>query len=410
MLALVDCDSFYVACERVFNPQWEKRPVVVLSNNDGCVIARSHEAKELGIPMGCPFFECKALAQRHNIVICSSNYCLYGDMSARVMATLEAFTSEIQIYSIDEAFLNFDFDHPLEEAKKLRQTVKMHTGIPISIGIANTKTLTKVASRMAKKYYKKEGVFLIDENNRIEVLSQFPIEDVWGIGYQYAKKLEGLGIKYAIDLANKEDPWIRKNMTVVGLRTAYELRGKPCFSLDEEPPSKKSITSSRSFGAPVKTLEGLCEATAYYVSNAAEKLRQERSFASAMYLFLDYHPFRTGGEHAKIVFPQPTHYTPQLIRYANDAIKKIFKKGASYRKSGVILDGLIQEEGFQLDLFHKEDLQKQKKLMHLLDSMNQKKETVWLGAEGVKRPWLMRCNMKTNKYTTSWSEILKIRI
>lgn len=410
MLALVDCDSFYVACERVFNPKWEKRPVVVLSNNDGCVIARSREAKELGIPMGCPFFECKQLALRHGVIICSSNYCLYGDMSARVMATLEAHSAEIQIYSIDEAFLSFDFNHPIEEAKKLRKIVKMHTGIPVSIGIAETKTLTKVASRIAKKNYKEEGVFLIDEANRVDILSQFPIEDIWGIGHQYAKKLDCLGIKYAIDLANKSDPWIRKNMTVVGLRTAYELRGQPCFSLDDEPPPKKSITSSRSFGAPVKTLEELCEATAYYVSNAAEKLRSQKSFASAMYLFLDYHPFRSGGDHAKIIFPEPTNYTPQLIKYSNEAIQKVYKKGFMYRKSGVILDGLIQEEGFQFDLFYKGNFEKQKKVMEIMDSMNQKKEMVWLAAEGVKKPWLMKCNLKSKKYTTSWSELLKIRI
>jgi DNA polymerase V len=282
--SLIDCNNFYVSCERVFNPKLEGKPVIVLSNNDGCVIARSNESKALGIGMGVPVFKCKDLIKKHKIQVYSSNYTLYADMSQRVMDTLAQFTSDVEVYSIDEAFLSLSEFMSLnltEYARDIRSTVKRWTGIPVSIGIGSTKTLAKVANKLSKRNPQYGGVFDITSHTQMnELLEQIRVEDIWGIGRQYTKLLNQNGIYTALQLKNASDTWIRKHMSVSGLRTVWELRGISCIPLEEAPPSKKAIISSRSFGRPVESLEELKEAIASYISRASEKLRAQQSVTS----------------------------------------------------------------------------------------------------------------------------------
>ncbi|MEC7840254.1 MAG: Y-family DNA polymerase [Chlamydiota bacterium] len=414
MFALVDCNNFYVSCERAFNPKLENRPVVVLSNNDGCIIARSNEAKALGIPMGAPLFEYRDLIKKSGVITCSSNYSLYGDMSYRVMSILEEFTPQVQVYSIDEAFLDFDIPNQLEHARKLKKKIYQYTGIPVSVGIAPTKTLAKVANHKAKKTPNSEGVYRIDAENRIETLAQFPVEDIWGIGRKNAKKLKTKGIETALNLCEVDDAWIKKILTVVGLRTVWELRGKSCMSIEELPLSKKSITCSRAFGSPVNTLSKLYEAISSYAARAAEKVRKQKSFASSMFVFLVLHPFQSGGQTVKITFPEPTAYTPEIIHYAKIAVHQLYKEGLIYRKAGIILEGLVSDTVYQRDLFSQEvaNSEKQKQVMAMMDKMNQSLgyKAVRLAAEGVNKPWQMKQEKRSPRYTTQWDEIPIIRI
>ena len=280
-IALVDCDNFYVSCERVFTPRLKDKPVVVLSNNDGCIVARSQEAKALGIPMGAPFFQYQKLIQNHEVKVYSSNYALYGDMSQRVMETLKCFSPNVEIYSIDEAFLDltgFSNQSLTEYGTLIRNTIKKHIGIPVTIGIAPTKVLAKIATRIAKKDKTLKGVFDITTHPKIdELLKTIAVEDVWGIGRQYTKLLNSQGILTAKDLKYASPKWIQKHLTIVGLRILKELNGEPCIPLEELPPPKKGIICSRSFGKPIETLEEITEAISEYVSRAAQKLRAQNS-------------------------------------------------------------------------------------------------------------------------------------
>ena len=283
IFALVDCNSFYVSCERVFNPQLVDKPVVVLSNNDGCVIALSREAKKAGLTMGTPTFMLKDVMAEKGVIACSSNYTLYGDMSRRVMRTLEAFSPDIQVSSIDEAFLHLELNNAEEGMRQARKTILQHTGIPVSIGIAPTKTLAKAANHVAKKDPAKNGVFSLESSSlQEEVLRRMPVEDIWGVGRQISKFLNLSGIISAWDLRNTDDSWIKKHLTVVALRTVWELRGISCLQLEEVTPDKKSIISSKAFGRLVLTLEELQEATATYMGRAAEKLRRQSSLATSI--------------------------------------------------------------------------------------------------------------------------------
>jgi DNA polymerase V len=412
--ALVDCNNFYASCERTFNPKLESKPIVVLSNNDGCIIARSNEAKALGIPMGAPLFEYREFMKKHGVTVCSSNYALYGDMSQRVMNVLEINAPQVQVYSIDESFLDFDVPNPTHEAQILRTKVKQWTGIPVSIGIANTKTLAKVANHVAKKNPEFNGVFLLNDDNAEAVLKKFPVDGIWGVGRKYAEKLIKRGIKTALDLRNADDAWIKKHMTVIGLRTVWELRGTSCIPLDEAPPSKQSITSSRSFGRPITLVEELCESVSSYAARAAEKARKEKKLASSMFVFFVFHPFRSGSNSIKILFPEPTAYTPEIIHYAKVAAHEVYREGFSYRKAGIILDGLVDEATYQRDLFaNKGPLHdKQKHAMALLDKMNRSfgKKTLHMAAEGVKKPWAMKQENRSPRYTTRWDEIPTVKI
>lgn len=411
-IALVDCNNFYVSCERVFNPKLWNRPVVVLSNNDGCVIARSKEAKALGIPMGAPAFQYLDFFRKHDVVTCSSNYALYGDMSKRVMEVLSSFACDMQVYSIDEAFLVLD-DKDLENrAREMRRLVYQLTGIPVSVGISTTKTLAKVANHFAKKDDRYDGVFILKD---LALLRELPVKEVWGIGRQITLKLAGQGVRTAWDLSQANDQWIKKNLSVVGLRTAWELRGVAAIPLNEEPPPKKAIMSSKSFGRPLTELTDIAEALSSYTARAAEKLRAQNGVAGYLEVFLMTNPFQSEkyyGNNVHIVLQQPTDYTPTLISAAKRGLKHIFREGLSYKKVGIMLGGLGARECFQQDLFAPPGDGRQEMVVKVVDKMNQRRgrKVMRWAAEGTLQPWKMKQHQLSNRFTSRWEEILKITI
>jgi len=417
VFALVDCNNFYVSCERVFNPQLEKKPVVVLSNNDGCIIARSNEVKALGIPMGTPFFKSTDLIKKYQIKVFSSNYALYGDMSQRVMNTLYHYTPLLEVYSIDEAFLSLTGLNPSslrETAQVIRSTVKRATGIPVSIGIASTKVLAKLANKYAKREEGCRGVFnLTDYPHGDALLTSTPVGELWGIGRQYARYLISEGIFNACQLKDADDRWIRKNLTVTGLRIAWELRGRSCIALEEAPSPKKGICTSRAFGTPVRSLSELMEALSSYVTRAAEKLRQQNSLASIVVVYLTSGTYRGTApaiHEATLRLPAPTAYTPHLINFAKQCLERIFQDGYRYRKVGVFLTGIVSHSQAQLNLFSEmgSHLTREKALMSTLDSINRKwgSSALSYAACGVEeKGWRMRQAMKSQSYTTRWSDI-----
>ncbi len=417
MFALIDCNNFYASCERVFNPKWKNKPIVVLSNNDGCVIARSNEAKALGIPMGAPYFQFKDLMKAHDVIVCSSNFTLYGEMSARVMQTLRQFSPDVQIYSVDEAFLILEGENLKEQGLKIRETVLKWTGIPVSVGIARTKTLSKVAGEHAKKNTSTQGVFILHGSEQVDsVLDDLPVTELWGIGNRLGKKLNTLGIFTAKQFKDANDHLIRKHLTVVGLRTAMELREISCLPLNEIPAPKKSITHSRGFGRPIDSFDELCESISTYAAEL-EKIRSQNTLATEMTVFIELHPFRRdvpNSFYSKIIFPQPTNYTPHLITYAKTILKQLYIAGNSYRKSGIILDGLVPDDCFQQDLFSSPNIsnEKQKSIMSTIDQINADfgYDIVHSAAEGVIKGWDMKRQLRTSRFTTRWNELLTIKI
>jgi len=417
IFALVDCNNFYVSCERIFKPSLEGRPVVVLSNNDGCVVSRSNEAKKLGIGMGVAFFKIKGLAEKHGVAALSSNYTLYADMSRRVMETLCSFTPEIEVYSIDEAFLNLSGfgDDLTDYGRKIRQTVKQWTGMPVSIGIAETKTLAKIANRFAKRSPEADGVFeLIDQARIDEALAQTGVEHIWGIGIRTCIKLKREGIKTSLALRGVDTEWMRRRFGVTGVRTVYELRGICCYELEEQPPAKKGITVSRMFGRKVETIEELKEAIATYASRAGEKLRDEGLAAGAMTVyvmtsrFVD--PQKRYFNSRGVNFPVATNYTPELIEYATAAIERLYKKGFLYAKAGLILGELVPEGRVQGNLFDQADRQKSRRLMQAIDAVNLKlpdSPLIW-AAEGIDQSWRTKFAKRSKRYTTQWDELAEV--
>lgn len=417
MFALFDCNNFYVSCERLFDPKLIGKPVVVLSNNDGCVVARSNEAKALGIPMGAPLFKYREQIEANRVVVRSSNYSLYGDISHRVMTILAQFSPHIQVYSIDEAFLYLEGVDFEAVAKEARKQVLQWTGIPISVGIAKTKTLAKVANHIAKKNPLHQGVCFLESPLKIDAaLHNLPVTEVWGIGRQYGIKLNQHGIFTAEAFRSASDEWIRKQMGVVGLRMAMELRGISCLPLEEVSSPKKSICTSRAFGKPVVELSTLCEAISSYTSRAAEKLRRQRSAASMLIVFAEKHPFlMKNSVYAKIILDEPSDYTPLLIHAAKKALLSFAEEGTAYRKVGVILDGLVPSRCYQRDLFaeHPVSVEKQRSVMSVVDSINRRygKKVIKTAAEGVSQnEWTMRQDRRSDRYTSCWDELLKIDI
>lgn len=413
MFALVDCNNFYASCERVFQPKLERCPVVVLSNNDGCIIARSNEAKKLGIGMGEPFFKVRPLVERHGVAVRSSNYELYGDMSQRVMQTLLQLTSDVEVYSIDEAFcdlsgfLHRDLD---AYAWEIKETIKRWTGLPVGIGIGPTKTLAKIANNAAKKA---DGVVVLaTDAMRKAVLAMTPVRDVWGIGRQYDKFLETYGIRTAWEFSQARDSWIRKHMHVTGLRTAQELRGVPCIPLEEQPDPKQNITVSRMFGRPITGLKELEEAIASYATRAAEKLRRENRHANTMLVFFHTSPFREGftGASFALTLPRPTNYTPDLLAYATAAVRQEYRPGNAYIKAGLILGELTDPAREQLTLFDSGSTEKRIAVMQALDTVNRRwgKNTLFYAASGIEKRWSMRRERKSPSYTTRLSDLLRV--
>ncbi|MCJ8280932.1 MAG: Y-family DNA polymerase [Rivularia sp. ALOHA_DT_140] len=417
IIALVDCNNFYCSCERVFNPKLENRPVVVLSNNDGCVVARSNEAKALGIKMSEPAFKLREYREKHNLAILSSNYTLYGDMSQRVMQCLAEYTPDLEIYSIDEAFLDFNGFKKRDltaYCREIKQKVQQYTGIPISIGIGSTKTLAKVANRIAKKSQKAKGVLdLVDSPYLDLALQRTEVGDVWGVGSSYTQLLENHNIYNALGLKNADQKWIKKERGIVGLRTVLELNGTSCIPLSEMPNYKKSTAVTRSFGQAVETLSELQEALSSYAYRAGEKLRQNKLEAASMTVFFrtgNYdksQPFRSWG--TTINFLSSTNDSRELVSNARKVADNLFEVGYKIKKAGVILLGLTPEGKKQLSLFEKSEQDKKKSegLMQVMDKINSRygRETIQLASSGIHKKWQMKADYKSPRYTTDWNEL-----
>ena len=417
IFALVDCNNFYVSCERVFDPYLAKKPIIVLSNNDGCVISRSNEAKSLGVPMGAPFYKYREIIEKNNIEVYSSNYQFYGDMSQRVMKSLGMIIpkQDIEIYSIDEAFIRLDgYERPdvIDLSIEIKKNILNWTGIPISVGIAQTKTLSKVASHIAKKNTS-TGVFDI-RNNKLQeqILSNFQIEDLWGISYRWGKKLRKLGINNGLDLRNSDTKFIRKKFNIVLERMVYELRGIPCLDI-EKVTNKKSIMSSRSFGKLVTELESLEQAISTYATIACEKLRHQNSKSQGIYVFLQTNRFRKDlpqyRRSMKYKLDLPTSDTGYIINAGKKILKKIYRKGYHYQKCGIMLFDLSSKYIQQENLFVKSN-QSNEYLMESLDTINKAmgSDTVFFAAKGTQNNWKMRRNKLSSRYTTNWMELPKV--
>ncbi|MBT8763129.1 Y-family DNA polymerase [Desulfohalobiaceae bacterium Ax17] len=422
--ALVDCNNFYVSCEQIFNPRLRKRPVVVLSNNDGCVVARSEEAKALGIGMGEPYFQCKTLLQRHGGVALSSNYTLYADMSARVMDVLSTFVPDVEIYSIDEAFLFFShaaatiakYDNPWQLGQEIRKKIKKWTGIPVSIGIAKTKTLAKVANRIAKKFPYLHGVFVLKEQKEIEkALKQIKIEDVWGIGRNYSKFLRSRGVLTAFDFVCLERDFVQKHLTVRGVSTFLELKGIPCFDLEVEEKRPESIITSRSFAKEIYSLTDLKQAIATFIHVGAQKLRQKKLLASYVHVFLKSNRFKKNyySRHSALKLMPSTNYTPFLIEKAHLVLEKIYSPDHGYKKAGIMFTGLEPQEERRLTFFEldKNKRQKQERLMQVMDRINAKwgKGTLTVAATGLEKKCFFRRSHRSPAYTTKWEDLPVVR-
>lgn len=417
--ALVDCNQFYVSCERVFQPKLEGRPVGVLSNNDGCLVALSPEMKALGIQRGTPAFKLADWLEQGKITLFSSNYTLYGDMSSRVMRILSQFTSDIEIYSIDEAFLSFKGMENMDltsYAIHIRETVMKWTGIPVSIGIATTKTLAKIANRVAKKYNGYHGVFnMIDHPNMDKILSSIDVEDIWGVGRQYAKKMNKMGFIKARDLLTQEESWIKEHFTVVGLRTVLELKGFPCIELEQVQNHRKQIVSSRSFGRPVESLEELEEAMSSFCSSAVQRLRKQHCVAKQLCVYICTNPFRNDPQYANFLYQRLNDYsayTPDFISLGKVLLKKIYKSSYYYKKCGVMISEIIAEKDLQPTFFNKPYPERKDKLiMDCMDKINEKhgRYKITFASNGIKKKWSMRREILSPQYTTCWAELLKVK-
>jgi DNA polymerase V len=414
IFALVDCNSFYASCEKVFKPSLEGRPVIVLSNNDGCVIARTPEAKALGIAGFEPVFKYREIIDKNNVAVFSANFTLYGDLSSRVMATLRRFTPEMEIYSIDEAFLSLSGMNIDREAycRNIRAVVGQWTGIPVSIGIGPTKTLAKLANRFAKKNGAWNGVFDITDHPRTgELLSLTKVEDLWGVGRQYSKFLNRHGVVNALQLRDAGDGWIKEHLTVTGLRTVEELRGHPCIEGSGTPPPKQCIMTSRSFGRDVHDKEELGQAAAEFTSMCAEKLRKQRSKASLLTVFIASNSFRDEPQYSNSItlgLPQPTDYTPRLLGLAARGLKSIFKPGYSYKRAGVLLAGIVPGDTVQLDLLAScRESPGEYSLMRAVDAVNARmgRGALKYAAAGTERPWEMNQKKLSPRFSTSWNDV-----
>jgi len=389
-------------------------PVVVLSNNDGCIIARSNEAKRLGIAMGTPFFKIRSLLKQHKVTVFSSNYALYGDLSNRVMDILRQLESEVEIYSIDEAFIALPADNKCgfsQYARQMRERILRCVGIPVSIGLAPTKTLAKVANQIAKKDGSCKGVFDLTESKlQDSALSSTEVSDVWGIGRRYTQRLNDHGIYNALQLRDADDKWIRKNLTISGLRTVMELRGVSCVISDDCQSSRKSIVSSRSFAHEVSSPADLREAIASYASTAAQKLRAQGLRADSVHLFLTTNKFKESqrqySKSTMVSLPQPSSYTPTIIKSALLGFERIYQAGLPYKKAGVMLTGISSVGSTQLSLFGQADKESDS-LMNVVDYINAKwgRDTIQSGAAGFARSCAMKQSFKSPAYTTSWQEL-----
>lgn len=416
-IALIDVNNFYVSCERVFNPKLVGKPVVVLSNNDGCAVARSNEVKALGVGMGAPWFKFKDLAKQHGIIGLSSNYALYADMSNRVMSILREYSPDQEVYSIDESFLDltgFQSRDLVQYGQDMRKRILKWTGLPVCVGIGSTKTLSKLANHCAKKRPVFNSVCnfnTMSPKDLEDLLGQVEVGEIWGVGRKLAPKLQALGFNTVLDLKRANPERLRQQFSVVMEKTIRELNGTVCIELEEISPAKKQIISSRSFGYPVRDYNSLAESITLYMSRAAEKLRKQQSFAGSVYVYIRTSPFKPDdpfySNGLTIPLSSPTNDTMQLVNVVLWGLKQIYKPNYNYAKAGVMLGEIVQEEGVQTDLFSQiQTSPKSTALMTAMDNINLKmgKESIKLASEGFKRPWKMKQENKSPSYTTRWED------
>jgi DNA polymerase V len=427
MYAVVDCNSFYCSCERVFRPELTHKPVVVLSNNDGCIVSRSDEVKALGVDIAVPYFKAKDVIEEYDVATFSSNYNLYGDLSWRVMETLRMLIGKenVEVYSVDEAFLNVDavpFEKLDFAALQIRETVEQWTGVAISVGVAPTKTLSKVANHIAKLDKQKTNCVTVlkTQDDVNYALLNTPVKDVWGVGTQYADKLRAFGIFDAYHLIQMPEEWARKNLGgVVGLRLIKELKGEPFIVMDEELVQKKMIATTRMFGTPVKDKQSIKEAVATYTSRAAEKLRRQFSAASAISAFVVPKMPRSNDGHFShgptvsdcIMLPHATCVTSELIKAAMQIVDRIYEEGKLYKKAGVMLSGIIQDTSVQGDFFIPREENNNRMLMSMMDNINfsMRDDILKFAASGTKRNWKMRQEFRSPRYTSRWDELCEVK-
>lgn len=415
MIAIVDCNNFYASCERAFNPRLRGKPICILSNNDGCVIARSDEAKALDIPMGAPYHMWKEEFKNKGVHIFSSNYALYGDMSARVMNVLRAAVRKVEMYSIDEAFLdlsagqsNYNFCDDL--AKKVYQ----YTGIPVSIGLATSKTLAKAANLVGKKH--KLKAFEVTPENHETVLAQTSIKSVWGIGRQHTKFLMSQGVDTALAFTKMPEGWIKSHMKTPGLWTMMELKGQPCFPFEQGDQPKKLILASRSFGKPLKDKQTIAEAIAHHVNRAAEKLRRQGSLAGRIGVFMSTDRFSAKVPYTRVSgyeeFSIATADTSNMIRMALMILDNIYRSDLIYQKGGISLSDIKPKNELQFSLWVQEDDSRKSSLLKIVDNYNQMhgKNTIFFAAMGTQKKWALRANFLSQKYTTSFKDLLRLKI
>jgi DNA polymerase V len=419
VFALVDCNNFYASCEKLFRPDLADTPVVVLSNNDGCVVARSKEAKALGIKMGVPVFKIQAQIKQYGIQVFSSNYSLYADMSDRVMRTLEEMAPRVEIYSIDEAFLDLTGVQSavslVDFGQQVKHTIERWIGIAVCVGIAPTKTLAKLANHAAKKYTATGGVVdLTHPSRQRKLLALTPVEDIWGVGNRLSRRLKAMGIHTALDLADTSAKSIRKHFSVVLERTVRELNGEACMELEQIPPTKKQIICSRSFGSRVTSRMQMCQALCEHVTRAAEKLRKERQQAKLLSVFIRTSPFQNNvpqyrnGLTAKL--PRPTDDTRDLIQLTMVLLEQIWRDGYDYAKAGVVLSDFYDIGTYQLGLFENHiERSNSRQLMHILDTINHSGQgRLFFARQGVTRGWVMKRDHLSPAYTTHWQQLVKV--
>ena len=416
MIALVDCNNFYASCERVFNPKIENKPVIVLSNNDGCVIARSNEAKALGIKMGEPAFKLKNLIERYNINVFSTNFALYGDLSKRVMNVMSAEVDKMEIYSIDEAFLDFTDYASKERGVAIKNKVQQWTGIPVSVGIAPTKVLAKVAGHIAKKHTK-AGVFMFDDEDLIRrALNVFKVEDLWGIGRKNAKKLKAVGIHTALQFRECDSNWIRRHLSINGVRLQKELYAEVCYPIEVTRKRKQNICTARSFGTEIKELSKLKEAIGSHANTCATKLRQEKSCCNSISVFLSTNPFNPQAEqynpYKVIQLDVPTNDSMEIVKVAIKGLESIYRDDCIYKKAGIIVGRIVPQEQTQLSLFDSLDREKRKSINVAVDKINATmgKNKVKLAVQGNGRKWKLKQEKLSPCYTTRFTDILEVVI
>ena len=417
MIGLIDGNNFFVSCERVFDPSLEGKAVAVLSNNDGCCISRSNEFKALNIPMGTPYFQIRHLEKAGKIILKSSNYELYGDLSRRLIEVLREFTFDVEQYSIDEAFIHPSYNNNVDYFAlgcKIRKTLLQWLGLPCGVGFAKTKTLAKIANHIAKK--SPSSVFVMPQNYQV-ILDKLPIEEVWGIGHALSYKLKKLGILTAGQFIQHDPIKIRKQFSVVAAKTLLELRGQVCFNIENPDIQSQSISCSRTFGNPITTIEELSESIATYTATAATKLRRQKLFASGVNIFTEispeYHPYPLppAFQSSTVIFPHPTDDTSVMLKAIRPKLEKLFIYHRRYRKSGVLFFGLENNRETQLDLFNEKEKLEPSKLFNIVDQINTLygRNTIFTLAEGTEKKWQMKRELLTPNYTTNWKELLTVK-